>query len=154
MIIQVGAWLGFISFGFFADKVGRRWAFIIYFAIAAICVPVFIALEAPAAVLIFGVVMGLFGSGFYSGFGPTFAEMFPTEIRAFAQSLIYNGARALSAISPAVVGFASAGFGVGGALSITGGFYLLAAIIVFFFLKETRGTDLASVGAEKSAETA
>lgn len=154
VIIQLGAWLGFVSFGFVADWLGRRWAFIVYFTLAAICVPIFIALEAPAAVLIFGVVMGLFGTGFYSGFGPTFAEMFPTEIRAFAQSLLYNGARALSAISPMVIGFMSSGFGVGGALTITAAFYLLAAIIVFFFLKETRGTDLAAVGTQKSAETA
>ncbi|MGJ3508775.1 MFS transporter [Enemella sp. A6] len=146
VIIQLGAWLGFVSFGFVADWVGRRWAFIIYFLVATVCVPVFIALEAPAAVLVFGVVMGLFGTGFYSGFGPTFAEMFPTEIRAFAQSLIYNGARALSAVSPFVIGVASKTFGVGGALTITAGFYFLAAVIVFFFLPETRGTDLSEVG--------
>lgn len=146
VIMQVGAFIGFISFGYVADRIGRRWAFIVYFVIAAICVPIFINLQNPVLVMIFAVIMALFGTGFYSGFGPTFAELFPTEVRAFAQGFIYNGARAISATAPAIVGFASASFGVGGALTITAAFYLLAGIIVFFLLPETKDRDLTEVG--------
>ncbi|MEC4630737.1 MFS transporter, partial [Bacillus safensis] len=75
----------FISFGYVADRIGRRWAFITYFAIAAACVPIFILITNETLMLVFGAVTALFGTGFYSGFGPTLAELFPTEIRAFAQ---------------------------------------------------------------------
>lgn len=140
--MQVGAFFGFISFGYAADKIGRKWTFIVYFVIAAGCVPIFISLSNPALVLVFGMVMALFGTGFYSGFGPTFAELFPTEIRAFAQGFIYNGGRAVSAIGPTLVGFLATLYGVGTALAVTAAFYLLAAVVVFFFLPETKGTAL------------
>lgn len=152
VIMQVGAWFGFISFGLFADRIGRRWAFIIYFVIAAICVPIFISLKDPTMVMVFAVLMSLFGTGFYSGFGPTFAELFPTEVRAFAQGFIYNGARAVSAIAPAVIGFTSAAWGVGGALTITAGFYVLAAVVVLALLPETRNADLTAVGTHEAHE--
>lgn len=142
IVMQIGAAAGFISFGYVADRIGRRNAFIVYFGAAVICIPIFLTLTAPAVVFAFGPVMALFGTGFYSGFGPTFAELFPTEIRAFAQGFIYNAGRAASALVPAMVGFMAHSAGVGAAMMGTALFYLLAAAIVFFFLPETRGREL------------
>lgn len=142
IVMQIGAAAGFISFGYVADRIGRRNAFIVYFGAAVICIPIFLTLTAPAVVFAFGPVMALFGTGFYSGFGPTFAELFPTEIRAFAQGFIYNAGRAASALAPAMVGFMAHSAGVGAAMMGTALFYLLAAAIVFFFLPETRGREL------------
>lgn len=147
IIMQVGAAIGFISFGYVADRLGRRNAFLLYFLVAALCVPIFLLITNQTAVLVFGAIMALFGSGFYSGFGPTFAELFPTEIRAFAQGFIYNGARATSALAPAAVGLLSDQFGVGLGMVGTAGFYLVAALIVLFFLPETRGKKLETHGA-------
>jgi len=144
IVMQVGAAAGFISFGYVADRIGRRNAFLAYFLGAVVCVPVFLLIENSGAMLAFGAIMALVGTGFYSGFGPTFAELFPTEIRAFAQGFIYNTGRATSALAPAMVGFLANSYGVGLAMVGTAGFYLLAAIIVFFFLPETRGRELES----------
>lgn len=145
VIMQVGAAIGFVTFGYVADAWGRRTAFMVYFLAAAVCVPIFVMLTAPWLVFAFGVVMALFGTGFYSGFGPTFAEAFPTEIRAFAQGLVYNGGRATSALAPAMVGFLATNLGVGTAMATTAGFYVVAAVIVYFFLRETKGVDLEAV---------
>ncbi|MBK1787949.1 MFS transporter [Prauserella cavernicola] len=142
IVMQVGAAAGFISFGYVADRIGRRWAFILYFTAAALCVPVFILIENEVLMLVFGAVMSLFGTGFYSGFGPTLAELFPTEIRAFAQGFIYNTGRAASALAPMLVGVMATNLGVGMALTGTAGFYLLAAIVVLLFLPETKGQEL------------
>lgn len=142
IVMQAGAAVGFVSFGYVADRLGRKWAFVLYFVAAALCVPVFTLIENETMVLVFGAVMALFGTGFYSGFGPTLAELFPTEIRAFAQGFIYNTGRATSAIAPAVVGLLAGHFGVGMALTGTAAFYVLAALIVLLFLPETKGQEL------------
>lgn len=144
IIMQVGAGAGFISFGYISDWIGRRKTFISFFVAAAVMVPVFLLVKGDVSVIVFGAVMAFVGTGFYSGFGPTFAELFPTEIRAFAQGFIYNTGRAISALAPAMVGFLLIAFGPAVALGSTAGFYLLAAVLVFFFLPETRGKSLES----------
>ncbi|SDV46138.1 MFS transporter [Chitinasiproducens palmae] len=142
VVMQVGAALGFICFGYIADRIGRRLAFILFFACSAVAVPLYVAIQSPWLLLTFGPVVAFFGTGFYSGFAPTFAELFPTNVRATAQGFIYNTGRATSALAPAMVGFLSSGNHVGSALAATAGFFALAALIVFFFLPETRGGEL------------
>jgi MFS family permease len=143
VVMQVGAALGFICFGYIADRMGRRRAFMLFFICSAIAVPAYVMVKSPTVLLMFGPVVAFFGTGFYSGFAPTFAELFPTSIRATAQGFIYNTGRATSALAPALVGLLSTGNNVGTALGATAVFFALAAIIVFFFLPETRGEELA-----------
>lgn len=143
VVMQVGAALGFICFGYIADRIGRRKAFILFFVCSAIAVPMYVVIRSPLVLLAFGPAVAFFGTGFYSGFAPTFAELFPTNVRATAQGFIYNTGRATSALAPALVGLLSDGRSVGAALGATGGFFALAAVIVFFFLPETRGEELA-----------
>jgi hypothetical protein len=45
VILQAGAAVGFVSFGYVADRVGRKIAFIAYFVLAALCVPVFVLVD-------------------------------------------------------------------------------------------------------------
>lgn len=142
VIMQVGAAIGFITFGYIADKIGRKKAFMFFFVGAALLVPLYTKVKSPEMLLILGPIVAYFGTGFYSGFAPTFAELFPTAIRATAQGFIYNTGRAASALAPAMVGFLSGNYGVGSALAMTSGFFLLAALLVFFFLPETKGVEL------------
>lgn len=143
VLMQTGAVLGFISFGYVADLVGRKRAFISYFVLAAVLVPVFVSISQSALLLVVGIVVSLFGTGFYSGFGPAFAELFPTHIRGTAQGVIYNGARAVSAAGPATIGVVADHIGTSAGLGITAAFFLLAAITVALLLPETRGKALA-----------
>lgn len=140
--MQVGAALGFISFGYVADYLGRKAAFVIYFALSALAVPLYTVISEPTLLLLFGPVVAFFGTGFYSGFAPTFAELFPTNVRATAQGFIYNAGRAVSALAPAAVGLLANSYGLGGALAFTAGFFLLAGLIVLIFLPETKGVQL------------
>jgi MFS family permease len=142
VVMQVGAALGFISFGYVADSIGRKKAFILFFVMSALCVPGYTLISSPNVLLAFGPIVAFFGTGFYSGFAPTFAELFPTNVRATAQGFIYNGGRAVSAVAPALVGIMSGYYGLGGALAFTSGFFLLAGLIVLFFLPETKGAAL------------
>ncbi len=142
VIMQAGAALGFITFGYIADHIGRKKAFILFFVASAVSVPVFAMIQQPAVLMAFGIVVAYFGTGFYSGFAPTFAELFPTSVRATAQGFVYNGGRACAAIAPALIGFFASRYGVSIGLITTAGFFGLAALIVLLFLPETRGVEL------------
>lgn len=142
VIMQVGAALGFISFGYIADRIGRKMTFVAFFVLSAIAVPLYVQIQSTTLLAVFGMVVAFVGTGFYSGFAPTFAELFPTKIRATAQGFIYNTGRAVSALAPAAVGYFATSHGVGSALGATAGFYLLAAVIVLLFLPETKGEQL------------
>lgn len=142
VIMQVGAALGFITFGYIADRIGRKRAFILFFLCSALAVPLFVLIKDPTLLMVIGIVVAYFGTGFYSGFAPTFAELFPTSVRATAQGFVYNGGRAFAAIAPALIGWVATSHGVAMGMLTTAGFFALAALIVFLFLPETRGSEL------------
>ncbi len=142
VIMQVGAALGYITFGYLADKIGRKRAFVLFFVCSALTVPLFVAVKTPLLLMLVGIVVSYFGTGFYSGFAPTFAELFPTTIRATAQGFVYNVSRAISALSPALIGFLASQYSIQSGLLVTSVFFILAAIVVLMFIPETKGSEL------------
>lgn len=140
--IQLGAFLGYFSFGFLAERLGRRAIFVAFTVGAAVSTPIF-GLSSGNKWLLFsiGPIVGYFGHGFFSVFGSLLAELFPSSVRATAQGLCYNFGRGVSAIAPAVVGALSTSHGLGVALAFLGLLFLAGAII-FFFLPDTQGEVL------------
>ncbi len=141
--MQVGAWIGYLSFGAAADRYGRRPAFASFLVGAALVVPAFGQLgREPFALLTLAPAVGFLGHGYFSLFGAHLAELFPTTIRGLAQGLAYNTGRAISALAPPAFGAVSDVLGYGGALALASlGFGAGAALI--FTLPETRGQELA-----------
>ena len=142
VIMQGGAWLGFVLYGYISDAIGRKKSFALFFIVSAISVPIYMLIKDVTVLLIFGPIVAFFGTGFYSGFGPLFAELFPTSIRATAQGFIYNVSRALSAFAPFIIGQLAVSRGLSSALLVTSGFFLLAAIVVLLFIPETKNQEL------------
>lgn len=142
VVMQAGAWLGFILYGYITDAIGRKKSFALFFILSAIAVPIYMLIKDVHLLLIFGPIVAFFGTGFYSGFGPTFAELFPTAIRATAQGFIYNVSRAVSAFAPFIIGQLAVSRGLSSALLVTSGFFVLAAIVVLLFIPETKNQDL------------
>jgi MFS family permease len=99
-----GMFPGYASFGWFADWLGRRRAFVFYTLLAAILVPLYAAARQPWILMIVGTVTAFFGTGFFSGSGILGSEIFPTAVRARAMGFTYSGARALSALAPFIIG--------------------------------------------------
>ena len=137
----VGMFPGYASFGWVADYLGRRKSFILYTFMAALIVPIYALARAPWAVMVLGTVLAFFGTGFFSGSGIIGSEIFPTEVRARALGLTYNGARTMSSIAPFVIGR------VGQARDLSWAFYLcgvsfLLACLVATQLPETKGKQL------------
>ncbi len=69
------------------------------------------------------------------------SEIFPTAVRARALGVTYNGARALSALAPLVIGRVGQVKGLGWAFYLCAGGYLLAALAATM-LPETKGKRL------------
>jgi MFS family permease len=140
--MQLGAFLGYTTFGFGADRFGRKPMFIGFLLCAAAIVPVYCLLgRSSMALMLLGPLVGFFGHGYFSVFGSMLAELFPTRIRATAQGLAYNSGRAVSALAPYTIGALADRAGLGPALAITSAFFLGGAVMMLL-LPETRGTDL------------
>jgi MFS family permease len=140
--MQIGAFFGYLSFGYAADRFGRKRSFAAYLVAAAAVVLAYGALvRSPVALMVLGPALGFFGHGYFSLFGAQLAELFPTSIRATAQGLCYNSGRALSAFAPATIGALADARGLAAALGATAAFFVAGALLVTL-LPETRGAEL------------
>jgi MFS family permease len=142
VVMQTGAFFGYTTFGFLADRLGRRPTFFAFVLGAAALVPIYGQLRNETLLLVLGPVLGFFGHGYFSVFGSLLAEIFPSSMRGSATGLVYNAGRAVSALSPLLIGALADRFGIGSALGATSFFYLLGALAMVF-MPETRGEELA-----------
>jgi MFS family permease len=140
--VQLGAYLGYNSFGFMADRFGRQRTFICYLAAAAILVPVYGQMaRSPLVLLALGPVLGFVGYGYFSMFGSFLAELFPTAVRATGQGLTYNLGRGMGALAPYTIGYLATlpRVGIGSALGVTSAFFLAGALLILLFPDTSRG---------------
>ena len=140
--MQVGMWLGYVSFGYISDVVGRKRVYVTYLLMASLLLPLYGSMSVPVVLLLLGPFVAFFGTGFFSGFGAVTAEIYPTAIRATAQGFTYNVGRIASAAAPFTVGRLATTHGFSVAFTITGVAYLLGAI-AWRWIPETRGRELA-----------
>ncbi|MGD9651216.1 MAG: MFS transporter [Candidatus Dadabacteria bacterium] len=139
--INIGAFIGCNTFGFFSDKFGRRPVFVIYLLVMAVLVWFFGHARSIEAVIVLGPLIGFFGTGFYSGFGAIFSEIFPTRARGTAQGFCYNVGRGVSAIAPPLIGYLVGAYGFATGLTAVSVFAVAAALVVLT-LPETKGKAL------------
>ena len=141
LVLSPGKWLGYASFGFFADAFGRRKPYFTYLLIAAILVPLYGVIRNPVLLMLLGPLVALFGTGFFSGYAAIASEIFPGGIRAAAMGLSYNLGRGLSAAAPFAVGAIASRFGFLPGFFLLAGAFLAAAFLALL-LPETRGREL------------
>lgn len=148
VLIQLGAFAGYVSFGWIADRIGRRPAFTLFMAGALVTIPVYaMAASRVTVLLVVGPLVGYFAHGYFAVFGALLAELYPTAIRATGQGFCYNVGRLASALSPWFIGKAAETGGLGVALGVDALFFGLAAVLVWL-LPETRLLDLEQPAAE------
>jgi MFS family permease len=136
-----GMFPGYASFGWAADRIGRRNAFLVYSLTAAFLIPLYAAARSTGALMALGTVVAFFGTGIFSGSGIMGSEIFPTSVRARALGFTYNGARAMSSVAPLVIGRLGQMKGLSWAFYLCAAGYLLAALMTTQ-LPETRGRKL------------
>ena len=140
--MQVGMWLGYVTFGFIADAFGRRPTYITYLLVAALLVWYYGFAREPWVLLVLGPFVAFFGTGYFSGFGAVASELFPTSIRATALGVTYNSGRLLSAVAPFIVGTMAQNRGFGAAFTLTAIAFMIAAVL-WLGIPETKGRKLA-----------
>jgi MFS family permease len=129
IVLETGTFLGYIGFGFLADRFSRKYTYIGFLIVAALLVPLFAFVRNPNALLLIGPLVGFFGTGYFSGFSVIASELFPTALRASAMGFVYNVGRVLSAAAPYLIGLVSEHAGLSWALCITSAAFLAAALI-------------------------
>jgi len=140
--VQIGAFFVYATFGFFADRFGRRPVFVAFVLLAAAIVPIYgLSGKNELALMLLGPLVGFFGHGYFSVFGALLAELFPSNVRGAAQGLCYNGARSIGALAPLCIGALSKHYGIGVTLASLSIFYLFGAATMRF-IPETKGARL------------
>ncbi len=145
LVTQTGGFLGYFSFGFFADKWGRRPTYSVYSLIMSmglIMITLFWDIIAvyPPLILSFMFLVG-FGTGMFGGYGPLFTELFPTSIRSTAMGSAFNLARGIQFFTPVIIAIVARKFGLSGGISIAALFALLTGLWIWTF-PETKGKKL------------
>ncbi len=149
LLISLVAMLILPFFGLLSDKIGRRISFVIS-AVIGLVATIFLGVFAiiipvrDLAVLALFIIPAGFGS--HALFGVWSSEMFPTESRATATSVIFSLARGLS-FGGWFVGILATmvGLSMGMMLAIIG-FVLM--VFLPFTLPETAGRDLSAIEEE------
>ena len=145
IIIQLGAFVGYTSFGYVAERLGRRPAFAIYSFIMAISIAMItvcwnLIVAIPDLLNIFMFLTG-FGTGFFGGFGPLFSELFPTKIRNTGVGTVFNLARGIQFITPIIITLVATYFDLSYGIAIAAIFAFLVGVWIWVF-PETKGTVL------------
>jgi MFS family permease len=142
IVMQIGMWFGYITFGFVSDAIGRKRTYVTYLLIASLLLLLYGATRAPLALLLLGPLVAFFGTGYFTGFAAVTAEIYETRIRSTAQGFTYNAGRVASAIAPFTVGSLAQKHGFGAAFTVGALSFLLAAFF-WIWIPETKGRILA-----------
>jgi len=145
LITQLGGVIGYLTFGIVADTRGRRPAYSIYsciMAIGLVMITLFwdVVVVYPSLALVFMFLVG-FGTGMFSGYGPLFAELFPTSIRNTAMGSAFNLARGVQFFTPVVIALIAEEYGLGGGISLAALFAVLTGAWIWVF-PETKGKPI------------
>ena len=145
VLIQLGDFTGYTSFGFVAEKLGRRPAFTIYSFIMGLSISMITIFwnqidAIPNLILLFMFLTG-FGTGFFGGFGALFSELFPTKIRNTGVGTVFNLARGAQFITPVLITLVATYFDLSYGIAIAALFAFFVGIWIWTF-PETKGTAL------------
>jgi len=138
----LGSLTGPFIAGMLADGIGRRATFITLLLAQAVTVSCYLFLPLTStATLLLGFVVGALQGGLAAAMLPTFAELFPTDIRASGTGFCLNGGRGFGSVMPATVGVLAATLPLNHAMGMCALSAYAVALVSALFLPEKGGTD-------------
>jgi len=143
MSVIGGAFVGYATGGWLADRYGRRFVFIISAIAAASLAAVYTHVPFSDRLMLFlGFPLGFFASAYYSAILPFLNELFPTAVRGSGVGFTYNAGRAIGGLFPFFVGYVSSWMPLSNAITafafVSYGLMLVTAVLV----RETNGMAL------------
>ena len=142
-----GSFFGYVISAHLSDRLGRRRTFALTSICAIATIAIYTLVPLPSmAVLLLGFPLGFFQSGMVAGIGATFAELYPTRLRATGQGFSYNTGRAVGSAWPAIVGYLSAATQLRPAIGMCAVCSYVLVLIATALLPETRGKELEASG--------
>jgi MFS family permease len=141
IFMQAGMWLGYITFGFISDRLGRKRSYVGFLVAAAAFMLLYSRTREPLLLFALGPFVAFFGTGYFTGFGALTAEIYPTSVRATAQGITYNAGRIVSAAAPFAVGSLAETRGFSFSFVVIAAAFLAAAAL-WAGIPETKGHAL------------
>jgi len=138
-----GAFAGYLTGGWLADKFGRRSVFVgCAICAAALAYGYTHVPFSDSAMLVLGFPLGFFASAYYSAVLPCLNELFTTRVRGAGVGFTYNAGRAVGGLFPFLVGAASALMPLSDAISLFAAISYALMLVVALFLRETNAMAL------------
>jgi MFS family permease len=139
----IGGILGYGSFGFLADLIGRR-PTILFFNIGAICsgLVLYLGLSTWDYFPVVLPVFGYFVFGVFSGHAVYMPELFPTHVRATAVSFCNGSGRIITSFGPLVAGLLVVPFGSFNNAAAVMTCFAVLSMVAMWLGRETRDDEL------------
>lgn len=142
----LGSLVGPFCYGWLSDRTGRRPAFMAFLALQACNVAIYLLAPIGAGItVLLSFFLGAFQGGLAAGMIPTFAELFPTSIRASGQGFCIGGGRGFGSVVPATVGILATAVPLGTAMGACALCAYAVAFCAAIALPETSGAALQTI---------
>ncbi|HCD7976476.1 TPA: MFS transporter, partial [Klebsiella pneumoniae] len=135
----LGMMAGIWVFGQLADRIGRKPAFILFQAGAAVSIVFYAQLTDPLTMLWAGALLGMFVNGMLGGYGALISEAYPTAARATAQNVLFNIGRGVGGFGPVLIGAIAAMYSFHLAIALLASIYVIDIIATIFLIPELKG---------------
>ena len=143
MAYNFGAVLGYISFGFLADRFGRKPIAILFFAMSLLLTPVlFLWTHDLQLLLVAAAFNAFFSLGQYTWMPTWLPELYPTRMRATAVAFGFNAPRFVAFLGPLIAGNLIVEFGGFGNSAVIVSMIYFLGLAAAPFLPETVGKAL------------
>lgn len=142
-LFGLGGIIGYASFGFLADRFGRRATIVCYnLATVASGLVLYLGLGTYAYYPYVLPVFGFFVFGVFSGHAVYLPELFPTHARATAVAFCNGSGRIITSFGPLVAGLLVAPFGNFNSAAAAMTCFALLSIVAMMLGRETRDDEL------------
>jgi SHS family lactate transporter-like MFS transporter len=131
--------------GWFADRVGRRWAIMLPAILTIPVAPLYLLTTDYTMIVIFFTLQGAFGAGGMHAQYPAYlAERFPTEVRATAGGFVYHQGAIFGGLVAPVLAYLATSWQLGFAIPMLIGTTVacVSLILAMAVSPETRGKEL------------